>query len=449
MDQAAEFLASVKLALFLLLVLALAAVAGTIIPQNLMPEEYIHGYGPRLYTFFAYLDLTNMYQSWWFRLLLGFLVINLVFCSAKRLPASMKLARPVDPRRVTVEFLKKQAFSQTMDLPGSPDEVRERALQAFQKVFTRPKDHKTGWGTLLYADRGAFSRFGAYLVHISLLLLIAGGVIGGLFGYTGQVQIHEGESVNQVVSFRPSGVVSLPFALRLDKFNVHFYSDGTPSEYQSLITVLENGREAAKADVRVNHPLTYGGVTFYQSSYGQTPGGAVGLAAKKAGDPTARELKLVPDQPVVLPDGSGSVMLLDLADNMMNSGPAARILIRPSTGGQAFTDWAFEKRPGFLPGPKGDWTFELKDYQKQYWTGLQASRDPGTPLIYLGCLLMLVGFLVAFFFSHQKLYIGLTAKGKKTQILVAGSAHRNAGGFQIKFERLAEDIRRVMAGDKS
>ena len=118
-DQIIDFLASVKLALTVLFTMAAAAVAGTIIPQNLDPRQYLEAHGPVLYTFLSYLDMYNMYSSWWFNLLMAVLVVNLIVCSAKRIPKAYRLARPTDPSKVKPAFLKNQSFSEVMTIPFS------------------------------------------------------------------------------------------------------------------------------------------------------------------------------------------------------------------------------------------------------------------------------------------------------------------------------------------
>ncbi|MBU2550911.1 MAG: cytochrome c biogenesis protein ResB [Proteobacteria bacterium] len=442
-----DFLASVKLALFTLIALAVAAVGGTVIPQNLDPAQYIHGYGPRLYTFLAYLDMFDMYHAWWFNVLLALLVANLVVCSMKRLPQTFKLTRPVHPDRIQVDFLLKQSYSHSFKRPGRPDDLAPGARDAFRTGFSRPREIETAWGRLLWADRGAFSRFGAYLVHFSLFFIIAGAMVGGASGYEAFLNLEEGRTADQVVGRRPAGMIRLPFSLRLDRFVVKFYDNGMPSEYRSEVTVIEDGRDVHKADILVNHPLTWRGVTFYQNSYGQSPGGRVGLRLARLSDGRSFDLDLRPDIPGELPEHGGTIQVLEVVPDVMKAGPAARILVRPAQG-PAYTDWAFEKRPPMAkPGPH-PWRIDLTGNQPRYYTGLQVNRDPGVWLVWVGCGLMIVGFFITFFFAHQKLYLGLVAEKNRTRFILAGSTHRNPGSFALKFERLAEAIAGPAFGDQ-
>lgn len=433
-----DFFASVKLALIILIAIAIAAIGGTIIPQNLNPEQYLQEYGTQLFTFLSYLDMFDMYHSWWFNLLLGALIFNLTACTIKRLPKTIKMAKSVNPEKVKLDFLKKQAFSDSGLKKGSPENALPEIKALFKKKFAAPREKKTNWGTLLYAEKGAFSRFGVYIVHFSLFFIVAGAVTGGAYGYSAFININEGDTISKVVGRKPAGLIDLPFSVRLDDFRVEYYDTGAPSEYRSDVTVIDNGREVQKAVVLVNHPLRYKGVTFYQSTFGQRTQDDVTLEFKTAErDPVL--VKAAAGHAHELPDGLGGIQLLEFQENLMDIGPAVKILVQPSAG-KAYTEWIFKNRPDFLPAPEGPLFFALKDYNAVYYSGFQVNKDPGTPLIWIGFTLMLVGFVWTFFFSHQRIYVGIVTNGKKNKIVVAGSTHRNQGSFKIKFDELTSAI---------
>ncbi|MFH1135102.1 MAG: cytochrome c biogenesis protein ResB [Pseudomonadota bacterium] len=435
-DQAVAFLSSVKLALVLIPALALAAVGGTIIPQNLDPHQYIDAYGPQFYAFLSYLDMFDMYGSWWFTLLLGLLMVNLIFCSAKRFPMALRLARPADPARISLDFLAKQPFNTTILIAGDARSNLQEAKSLFEKHFQRPVETTKPWGALLSGDKGGFSRFGVYLVHSSLLFIMAGGVVGSWAGFSAFVNINEGQAVHQVMGRKPAGMIDLGFSIRLDKFVVNYYDTGAPSEYRSEVSIIENGTVVQEARIRVNHPLTYQGVTFYQSSFGQSLSGPLTLLVTRRSDQKTFEIQAGQGRLTPLPGEAASIGVLDFSEDLMNAGPAARILIRPDQG-EGVTDWAFKNRPQFQKSSPSPYDVLLKDYKLTYSTGLQTNSDPGVALIWLGCGLMLAGFIAAFYFSHQKLYLALAEERDFTKLILAGSAHRNQGAFKLKFDNLA------------
>ncbi|MEW5725098.1 MAG: cytochrome c biogenesis protein ResB, partial [Thermodesulfobacteriota bacterium] len=441
-DDLVDFLASVRLALVILISLALTAIAGTIIPQNLEPAQYIQGYGPRLYSFLYRLGLLDMYHSWWFYLLLALLVLNLIVCSARRLPMSLKLARSAGADRIGPDFLHRQPLSRSWRLPGSPEENLARLRNVLAGRFVRPREARSAWGVLLYADRGAFSRFGAYVVHFSLLLIVAGSIVGGLAGFSAGLVLNEGETGHVVEGVRPRGDITLPFSVRLDKFTVRYYDTGAPSEYRSDLTVIEDGREVARASVRVNHPLTWRGVTFYQSTYGRNFDGPITLRLNRRSNEEPLLLEVRPGMSSRLPDGSAMIAVVDFHENLRGAGPAAQVVVRP-TDGEPYAAWAFRNRPaGFKTPPGQTLDLELADFKLSYYTGLQVNKDPGVWLIWTGCGLMMAGFFITFFFSPQRLYLGLVPKGAFTEVLLAGSSHRHKGAFRVKFEGLAAALDR-------
>ena len=448
LDNIVDFLASVKLALVILIALAVAAVGGTIVPQNEPLQNYLRGYGPKFYTFLSYLDMYDMYNSWWFRTLMALLVVNLVVCSLKRLPATRLLARPANPQKISVGFLEKQAFNISVILPGDPEKHQQRLTDIFSRRFGRPVLTKRDWGSLCTAHKGAYSRYGVYLVHASLLFIVLGGLVGGLLGFSAFLNLTEGQTADQVIGRRPAAALTLPFSVRLDKFVVRFYNTGAPAEFRSDVTIIENGQEVKKAGIRVNHPLTWRGVTFYQSGYGPAQAPELELKVTRRSDGKVFNFKGIEGRFTQLPEDLGAVGVEGFMEDVMNTGPAARLFVRPLAGAE-YTAWAFKDRPDFVGPQEGPLAFELTDYHITYWTGLGVNRDPGVPFIWIGCGLMLGGILITFFLAHQKLYLALIPHQGKTRVVLAGSSHRNPGSFKIKFEALAEEISSGLPAVKS
>ncbi|MBW2092703.1 MAG: cytochrome c biogenesis protein ResB [Deltaproteobacteria bacterium] len=436
--QVIDFFASVKLAMVLLIVLAAASIAGTIIPQNLPAEAAVERYGRALTAFFYYIDLFDMYHSWWFNTLLSVLVLNLTVCSLKRFPKTLKLARTVSGERLSTGFLEKQPFTAQFLRPGSTRDNLGQVKKLVNRRFAKPREIATPWGILLLAHRGAFSRFGAYVVHTSLVLILIGAMVGHYLGFKAFLNLTEGQTTDQII-LNHSKRMRLPFKVRLDRFHLKRYPSGAPSEFRSDLTIIEQGREVRKSSVRVNHPLTYRGITFYQHSYESTPAEGWGLRLIRNSDNRVYDLQIAPNRPNILPDGSGTFLVLDFAQNLRRSGPAVRLLVRPNKA-QDYAVWVFANRPDDLPREEGPFSFELINFRLKYRTGLQANKNPGVWLIWTGCGLLMVGSLMTFFFSHQKLYLGLIPEGKQSRIIIGGSAHRNQGSFKIKFERLRDQL---------
>jgi cytochrome c biogenesis protein ResB len=132
---------------------------------------------------------------------------------------------------------------------------------------------ETAQGDFLYGEKGRFSHFGVYVIHLGILIIIGGAVIGYLFGFDAYVQVAEGDAVDTIELKGDRGAKKLNFTLRCDRFSVDFYEDGAPKEYRSDLTFLKNDRVVYQGSLLVNHPITFEGLRFYQASYGTVPDG--------------------------------------------------------------------------------------------------------------------------------------------------------------------------------
>ncbi|MCG6535952.1 MAG: cytochrome c biogenesis protein ResB, partial [Syntrophales bacterium LBB04] len=263
-------LASPKLTVVIFLVLAAASVVGTLMPQGLSEAEIQRHYGQRAIWFITTFGLNDLYHTGWFRLLLLILSVNLVVCTIERLPRTLKVYRrreeQVDPENLAKFSLTCQF---TSNLPQ--DETEARLIRIISEDFGALQrldgaDHVAG-----IAEKGRWSPLMVYVVHLSVLLVLCGALIGSIFGFKGFMNILEGEAVSEVTLEGSDRGLNLPFQVRCDKFDVSYYDNGMPREFRSDLTLIRDGQEVLKRELRVNDPLTYDGVTFYQSSYGAIP----------------------------------------------------------------------------------------------------------------------------------------------------------------------------------
>ncbi|MDA8164051.1 MAG: cytochrome c biogenesis protein ResB, partial [Desulfobacteraceae bacterium] len=262
-----QFFASVRLALFTFFILASASIIGTIIEQNQPYAKYVQIYGPKLTRLFQLLDFTDMYRSWWFTTLLVVFCLNLVVCTIERFPNIWRIVTMdnLDTEPDRVGKMPHHAALRT-DRP-----VGETAA-AIKKVLTgagwNALERSRDGSTLLFAQKGAWTRLGVIGVHVSILFIFVGAIIGSHFGFKGSVMIPEGSSTDTVYLFDEAATpVRLPFLVRCDRFHISFYDSGMPKEYRSDLTVIQNGRKVLSKSIVVNDPLHCGGITFYQSRY--------------------------------------------------------------------------------------------------------------------------------------------------------------------------------------
>jgi cytochrome c biogenesis protein len=434
-----RYFSSLKLTIFLLIGLAVVSIIGTVIPQGTPPPEYLHVISEAKFKLYDTLGFFNMYHSWWFILLLYLLSLNLVACSLRRFPHDWKAFSEHVP--LLDEGQEKNLPNvQWWKVSQSAGDLKRSVAGVLGREFAVPVVTKVSDEYHLFAQKGRFSRFGVYILHSSIIIVFIGAMIGSFFGYKGSVQIEEGGSAS-TVSTMSGAVLDLGFSVRCDSFTLSFYDTGAPREYRSVLSVIENGRTVvANRPVIVNSPLTYRGITFYQSSYSQAgpPSFRFTVRNRKSGD--ARVIKATGDEPVALP-GGGTLSVIGFAPEIGSiypgfSGPGVQVQV---VGGSTETEpFALLKNyPAFNADRGGAYAFTFEDIEQKWRTGLQVTKDPGVWIVWLGCFLLLTGIFITFFFSHRRIWVRI-GDGR---IVVAGSTSKNQAAFRSLFEELVEKLK--------
>ncbi len=437
-----DFFKSVKLTIVLLLSLAATSIIGTLIPQNESPENYRQAFGEFLYRIFDIFDFFDMYHSWWFLALLFLLTLNIVVCSIDRLSNIWKIIFVKNPRFNPARFRNrrdKEEFSEERSI--------EQLKRAYEPVVSRgfgySRLEETEDGFYLVAEKGRWTRLGVYTVHLSVILLLLGAIIGSLFGFDGYVNIPEGETVNSIRLRNSNKTMPLPFEIRCDDFDVSFYKSGAPREFRSSLTILNHSRPVLQKDIIVNDPLRYQGISLYQASYGRLPPNEItlNLSSKKTGK--IYQEPAVLGQPVEIPEGLGTLTLKAFRESAdfqgTQIGPAFIGNLTDGGGKSVFILLPL-KFPSFDKMRKGDLIIGIAAIKDRYYTGLQVARDPGVRVVYAGFILMLIGCYITFFMSHQQLCIEVTDKGSQRRVMVAGTANKNKPAMQRRVKKLSEKL---------
>ncbi|HBA73429.1 MAG: cytochrome C biogenesis protein ResB [Geobacteraceae bacterium GWC2_55_20] len=445
-----DFFCSLKLTMSLLIGLALISIIGTIIPQGSLPPEYVQAISPAKLKLYKTLGFFDMYHSWWFILLLYLLTVNLVACSIKRLPHIWKtITNPVTIFNSALE----KSLSGVTEFPhtGEPAVVKER-VAAFLKIeFAEPVVTESGGDWHLFAQKTPWCRLAVYCVHLSVIIIFIGAIIGSVFGYKGFVNIMEGESVSKVMS-RSNEEIDLGFSLRCEQFSVAHYASGAPKEFKSILTVLENGRpvpDYTNARVIVNDPLTYKGITFYQSSYGNAGNYFFTVSDLSGKNPVP--LTIEGKSSVTLPDGS-SLHVIEATRDVAEfapglSGPAAQVELHAANGkSESFVVYANHPELNIQHAQQhgGGPVIHYKGAQERMYTGLQVAKDPGVEVVWLGCLLMVIGIYAAFFMSHRRVWVRI----QNGVVTIGGNASKNQAGFQLCLDRLASKLKTDLSGEE-
>jgi cytochrome c biogenesis protein len=436
---------SVKLTIGLLILLAILSIIGTIIKQNAPSAEYIQRYGVDLYNVLNFFNLFDMYHSWWFSAILILLVINLIACSIRRVQGILsQVFRGSETKALEDSVIR--ALPYVEKIRTSSPSKREGEIQSHLKKWLRSPDRiETESSITLYSEKGRFSRLGFPITHLSILIILIGGLLGSLYEFRGSVNILEGEMVDQVYLRVKDEEIAKPlgFKVRCDDFSLTYYDlpgrkEKHVKEYTSLLTILENGNEVLKQTIQVNHPLRYKGLAFYQSSYGAIHD--VSLGVQRKGKREKMVLKVMEGETAPIPNSSAVIRILRYAHQVHNFGEGVQVvLFKPNQEPRPF--WLLKNFPQ-LDQQRGDEFFlTFEGFTEKEYTGLQVTRDPGVWFVWVGSGLMILGLIISFFFSHQRVWAKLP-KNSEGEIILAGSTNKNKVGFEKSFGRLVEEVRK-------
>jgi cytochrome c biogenesis protein len=298
-----ELISSMRFAIALLAMIAIAAVIGTVMKQGEASSNYINQFGPFWYEVFRKIGLYTVYSAWWFLLLMTALVISTTLCIVRNSPKMMKDMRSWRENvreQSLLNFHHKMQWRSPLSRAALAQQSAARLKDAGYQVKLVEKEN----GTLVAAKQGAANKFGYIFAHASIVIICIGGLLdsdvpirmqewflgktpfkgSGLISqvppqhrlsignptFRGNTMIPEGQTSNTAILARPDGVLiqELPITIDLKKFTIDFYSTGMPKLYASDVEVRNNATgEKVKATIEVNKPLIFNGLAIYQSSF--------------------------------------------------------------------------------------------------------------------------------------------------------------------------------------
>lgn len=439
-----RFFCSVKLTVYLLVLLATTSIIGTVILQNGTDQQYIKLYGEVFYNLIKILNIDDMYNAWWFLALILMLCINILVCSIERLSFTWKI---IFPKKITFnpERFRKQKNGETFSVDKDVASLSGAYENVLSKTVGKVIKKETETGTMLYAEKGRWTRIGVYVVHCSILLLLIGALIGLVFGFKANLHLNEGETSDTVFILKKRIPVKLDFSIRCNDFDVKFYDTGAPEEFRSNLTIIENGKESFTEDIRVNHPLRYKGINIFQSSYGTARPDSVRLDMIRQSDSSVTSKTVKIGEEFQLPEDKGLFKLegflphFDFRGHNLGEAFIGRITQK---SGKSFQIGIPVKFPTFDKMRKGTFAFVIKEFERKYYTGLQVTRDPGIWYVYSGFILMIVGCWITFFMSHQSFYIEIkSSQGNGSKVLVSGTTNRNSQGMKLKIQKIVTKLK--------
>ena len=261
-----NLLRSMRFAVAILCVVAIAATTGSILEQSQPAVTYVSRYGEFWAAFFALCGLTDVYHAWWFYTLLGFMASSTTLCLWQNTPSMLRDMRSYRENK-SIASLRNLDFHVELPVPEQNRAHAGLASYLSSQGF-RYKHSFTAGGSLLAARAGSARRAGYMLVHGAMVLICVGGLMDGQLSYRASVTIPEGATRNSGVIQQGDNIVQqqLPFSLRLKRFRIEHYANGQPKDFTSDLEIIDGGT-VLPVTLQVNHPHTYRGVTLFQSGF--------------------------------------------------------------------------------------------------------------------------------------------------------------------------------------
>lgn len=454
LNRAWHFFTSIRLALVLILLITAAALAGTLLDQaspSVISEPATYAqwlaraearYGVFPTKVFDFFDLFNVFHTLWFRLLIGLLTVNIIVCSLNRWKGIWRTAFPTRIR-MTDAFFQHARFNARYVMDEPAEAASATVKKGLKRARYRVSTEAEAGSVALYADRNRFSRFGTFISHLSLVLLLAGTVVGSIWGISdSQFIVPEGMT-------RDVGL-GTDLSVRLEHFTDEYWVEGPPKDFRSDLVILKNGEEVKSGTIRVNSPLSYDGVRFFQSFFGQT---AVMIVKTKDGTSLY-------DGPVPLAwltrEGNRPVGNFTLGSENLEvwvMGPRSgendplvpagemRIEVYESSSGALRT--ATNLSQGTEKDVSGlNYTF----VRETRFTGLSVAKDPGVKIVWVASALMIMGMAMLFYMPHRRLWASCKEMPDgKTEVRLAMTGQRDSQ-IRAEFERVRRRVGKELRG---
>jgi len=293
----------------------------------------------------------------------------------------------------------------------------------------------------LYADRFRWAPFAGLIGHLSLVVILAGAIVGSTFGYR-----DSGFTIAEGSTLPVAAEAGLSIQL-LDFSDTYYTTTGAPEDYASQVVLYKDGAEVARHTIRVNDPLRYGDTTFYQAFFGtaavMTVEDSKGNTLVSEGVPLAWRTT-ADNRPI----GSFSLPGTDYIGWVIGTLGSGDTRVKP---GQMEVD-LYTADTGVLVDSKvidqgsaaaiGGLTVTF-DRESQF-TGLNVARDPGVMLVWLGSLLLFGGFVIRFTIPHKRLWARIVARPNGGAVLGLASLGNREAVLATEFENLVTTVRAAL-----
>jgi cytochrome c biogenesis protein len=487
-------LRSMRTALILLLLLALASVAGSLIPQWPNTPERVQDYlraHPVAGELFLRAGLFDVFGSWWFALITTLLFISLIACLVPRTRAAWRSlrTRPMQAREID-SFRHFARIESALDPEAAIGRARTALRRRGWRIAVAPG------GEALAAEKGLWREVGSLAFHWAIILMLAGVIFGKGTGFSGYALVVEGDTwvdaaANYDGQIRTGRFFDGSFTgigVHLEEFESAFRLTGQAMDFVSHVALLDaDGAVVRGQDIRVNHPAKIEGLTIYQSSFGWAPvieirdgeevlfSDAVpftrqpapkdvpdlampwrGIVKLPSRDPqVAIDLELWPDsraffqqlatgEPVAMLTGFDPLIRYTAYEGTLTDPSPVTLdtrFMEPTATGVVGAGRSSDLATG---DPLDDGSvgsgFTVSFLDLPQYSVFQVAEDRGVGFVLASSILILVGLLPALYSSRRKLWVRTHPAEGGTMLEVGGFALQRKAQFADEFDRLARAL---------
>jgi cytochrome c biogenesis protein len=415
-------LGNLKLAIFLLLILAIFSAFGTVIEQNQNPAFYENNY-PNSAPLFGFisaktiflLGLNNIYQTWWFSSLILLLSISLFSCTLARQIPSLKMAR-------LWQFYSKE---QSLKKIGVSFNLPKTSLSKLAFVLKSSDYNVIQKGNLLYAYKGLPGKIGPIVVHASLIMILFGAVLGNLSGFVSQELVPLGGvfHIQNVINSGSLSYIPQNFEGYVKDFKIAYNDEGSIDQFYSDLSILNSdGDEVQSKTIYVNEPLRYQGIVFYQTDWSITN---LSLSIDNK-----TEIQLPLKSISVKGEGKFWIASLPIGNVEKKNNDNVLLVLEDLTGKILLYNSNQQLLAIINVGDNirlNGHSIRITDIISS--TGLQIKSDPGIPLVYFGFLFLMLSIVLSYF-SYSQIWAikdnkNLYLSGRTNRAIYAFEQHMN------------------------
>lgn len=413
-----RFLADLRFAISILLIIASSSIIGTVIEQDQSIETYKLNY-PLTNRIFGFLSwdiilkfgFDHVYKTWWFITFILLFGISLLTCTILQQFPSLRIARRCQFFRTTEQFRLLNISTNLRHLPLTQllFRVKEKKYSIFQQK------------NIIYCYKGLIGRIAPIIVHFSMILILSGAVFGALNGFKAQEIIPKTETFHIQNILSNGQLTQIPkVSTRINDFWISYTKTTTINQFYSDVSILNiDGNEIARKTIFVNSPITYQDIDYYQTDWN-----LIGLRTKD-------ENSYIFQYPLIsiLNDRNKVWLTWIPFDKELKNG--LTILIDNLQGYCS----VYNETGMFLGNLELNESLNapifitLVDIISS--TGLQIKIDPGIPLIYSGFLFLMTSTLISYI-TYSQIWI---IKNNK-EIFIGGNTTRATFDFEIEFFKL-------------